>query len=261
MHATCAEALLDKLSAVPIRESVDPRKFSAVTDALLNPSILLRRRMYRDALEALGRVVRLDNPRFARKRTTWCILPRIKAGGVRRVHSDPDMSESARARVARYCDVKSKWVHVAKGIRVDVEVRVDPAREPNRIVLNVSPRLRIVVAEVVVEEPSLLVRILARQYLNRPPPHGLSSPSKDQARSARSPLPTALSSSLVHRVPCICTSIALAPPRPIVSALIYGADWVLRNEAPGHSPSGTSITTRLFFARSEIGDGIANEES
>jgi hypothetical protein len=61
---------------------------------------------------------------------------------------------------------------IAKAQRVKVRVRerIDPAREPNRIALNVSARLRIVVAEVVVVEPRLGVEVLARQYSDRPLP-------------------------------------------------------------------------------------------
>jgi len=53
---------------------------------------------------------------------------------------------------------------------IPVGVRVPPARKPDGIRLDVPPGLRIVVAEVVVEEVRLLVQILARQYLDRPLP-------------------------------------------------------------------------------------------
>jgi len=51
----------------------------------------------------------------------------------------------------------------------DIEVRVDPTSQPDWIRLNVPPGLRIVVSEVVVEEPSLGIAILAGQYLDGPP--------------------------------------------------------------------------------------------
>ena len=51
-------------------------------------------------------------------------------------------------------------------VPLDVEVRIDPAREPDWIGLGVAAGLRVVVAEVVVEEPGLGIAILAGQYPN-----------------------------------------------------------------------------------------------
>jgi hypothetical protein len=44
---------------------------------------------------------------------------------------------------------------------VDIEIRINPAREPDRIRLNIAAGLRIVVAVVVVVEPGLGVEVLA----------------------------------------------------------------------------------------------------
>jgi hypothetical protein len=53
---------------------------------------------------------------------------------------------------------------------VNIEIRVDATAQPDRIALNVAPGLRIVVAEVVVEQPRLGIEVLAGQYSNRPLP-------------------------------------------------------------------------------------------
>jgi hypothetical protein len=59
---------------------------------------------------------------------------------------------------------QAERVNNAQRICIDVSVWVDAAVESDRIGLDVPSGLRIVVAEVVVEEPGLLIQILAGQY-------------------------------------------------------------------------------------------------
>jgi hypothetical protein len=66
--------------------------------------------------------------------------------------------------------LQSLRIRVHRGGVAYVHVRIDPTRQPNGIAFDVPPSLRIVVAEVVVEEPRLGIAILARQYPNRPLP-------------------------------------------------------------------------------------------
>ena len=54
-------------------------------------------------------------------------------------------------RAVRRTKLQSQWICITQRIRVHVQIRIQPALEPDGIRLHVTPELRVVIAEVVVD--------------------------------------------------------------------------------------------------------------
>jgi len=67
---------------------------------------------------------------------------------------------------------KARWVDATKWACSDVEVGVNPTRQPNRVRLDISAGRRVVIPEVVLRGARLAVEVLAGQYLDTAPSEG-----------------------------------------------------------------------------------------
>ena len=86
----------------------------------------------------------------------------------------PPLSQSSypSRRVSRFREVlgrpqyleKPQRINIAQRIRIRILIsRKTPARQPNRIALDVSTRARVIRSEVIVMQPRFLIEILARE--------------------------------------------------------------------------------------------------
>ena len=74
-----------------------------------------------------------------------------------------------RSYSSAYKTKLTSWIGVVRWVSVGVKVRIHATVQPDWVALDVPSRDGVIVSEVVVSEPRLLVKVLARQYYDAPP--------------------------------------------------------------------------------------------
>ena len=65
--------------------------------------------------------------------------------------------------------LEAERIEIRKGIAASVKEGIQPSVEPDRVALDVPAGDCVIIAEVVVIQPRLLVKVLARQYYDAAP--------------------------------------------------------------------------------------------